>query len=81
MRIFSKCILVFLLLISYQISFSQTLDEFIKKAEGFNQTGDVAQAATVMEEAIQTYPDNSTAYSYLGLYRGMQAGRTQNYME
>ena len=81
MRILLKCILALVLLFSYQISFSQTLDEFINKAEGFNQTGDVAQAAKVMEETIQKFPDNSTAYSYLGLYRGMQAGRTQNYME
>ncbi|HEX9971103.1 MAG TPA: DUF2271 domain-containing protein [bacterium] len=81
MRIVLNCILAFVLLFSNQISFSQTIDEYVKKAEGFNQAGDLEQAATVMEEAIQKYPDNSTAFSYLGLYRGMQAGRTQNFME
>jgi tetratricopeptide (TPR) repeat protein len=81
MRIFLKGILVLVLVFSYQTGFSQTLDEYIKKAEKFNQADDLEQAATVMEEAIQKYPDNSTAYSYLGLYRGAQAGTTENYME
>jgi tetratricopeptide (TPR) repeat protein len=74
-------IVVILILTSCQIGFSQSVDEFINKAEKFNQSGDFEQAAKVMEEAIQKFPDNSTALSYLGLYRGMQAGLTQNYME
>lgn len=81
MRIFLKCIIIFFLLISYSAIFSQTIDEYIKKAESYNQAGDLEQAAVVMEQAVQKYPDNSTAYSYLGLYRGTQAGSTQNYME
>ncbi len=76
-----KLITVILLLISWQVSFSQTPDEFIGKAEKLNQSGDLEQAAGVMELAIQKFPDNSTVHSYLGLYRGMQAGTTQNYME
>jgi len=76
-----KFMLVILLLAGWQFCFSQTVDEFINKAEQLNQSGDFEQAAKVMEEAIQKFPDNSSAYSYLGLYRGMQAGQTQNYME
>lgn len=81
MQKFLTFILALFLLISFQTSFSQTLDEYIKKAEQFNQAGDLEQAATAMEEAIQKFPDNSTAYAYLGLYRGVQAGKTTNYME
>lgn len=81
MRLFLKCILVIFLLTGHQISFSQMLDKYIEKAESYHQAGDLEQAARVMEEAIQKYPDNSTAYSYLGLYRGTQAGSTQNFME
>jgi tetratricopeptide (TPR) repeat protein len=76
-----KFMLVILFLASWQICFSQTVDEFINKAENLNQSGDLEQAAKVMEEAIQKFPANSSAHSYLGLYRGMQAGQTQNFME
>lgn len=76
-----KLFIVILLLTSWQICFSQTVDEFINKAEKLNQSGNLEQAAKVLEEAIQKFPKNSTAHSYLGLYRGMQAGQTQNFME
>ena len=76
-----KLMLVILVLASWQFCFSQTLDEFINKAEKLYQSGDLKQAAKVMDEAIQKFPDNSSAHSYLGLYRGMQAGQTQNYVE
>jgi len=74
-------VIVIALFFVWQIGFTQTLDDFISKAENLNQTGDVEGASKVMEEAIQKFPENSTAYSYLGLYRGMQAGQTQNFME
>lgn len=81
MKTLVKFAMLLILFLSAQLGFNQTLDEFIQKAEKYNQSGELEQAAKVMEEAINNYPDNSTAYSYLGLYRGMQAGRTQNYME
>lgn len=34
-----------------------------------------------MEEAVGKYPDSSMAHSYFGLYLGMQAGRTTDFME
>lgn len=73
MKTFAKCLIVAIVLISSQTSFDQTLDEFIEKAENSDQACNLEQAPTVMEEAIKQYPDSSTAYSYLGLYRGMQA--------
>lgn len=77
-----KEILTFIIILFInQLGFSQTIDEFIKKAESYQQSGDLEQAVKVMEEAIQKYPNSSTAHSYLGLYRAMQAGRTQNYIE
>jgi len=81
MRTFKRGMIPLIIVCIYQISFGQTIDGYIKKAESFNQAGDLEQATKVMEEAIQKFPDNSTAYSYLGLYRGSQAGHTQNYME
>jgi tetratricopeptide (TPR) repeat protein len=81
MKTFEKLIFTLIILFIYQTTYSQTIDEYIKKAESYNQSGDLKQAAEVMEEAIQKYPNSSDVYSYLGLYRGRQAGGTQNFME
>jgi tetratricopeptide (TPR) repeat protein len=63
------------------IGFSQTADEYISKAEGFNQSGNLEQAVKMMKEAVQKFPDNSSVHSYLGLYLGTKAGQTNNFME
>jgi len=81
MKLSAKFLIVFFTLICWHRSHSQTVDEFIQKAEALQQSGDLTKAASLMEEAIKVYPNNSTAYSYLGFYRGMLAGKTQNFME
>jgi tetratricopeptide (TPR) repeat protein len=81
MKIFKAALILFVVLFSSEVIYSQTLDELIQKAEQFNATGDLEQAAKTMEQAVQLFPESSNAYSYLGLYRGSQAGTTQNYME
>jgi tetratricopeptide (TPR) repeat protein len=59
----------------------QTLDEYIKKAKDFQASGDLPQAVKTMTEATEKFPDNPAAYSYLGLYTGIQAGQTKDFME
>jgi len=78
----SKKLKITAIIITFCMSvWGQSIEEYINKAQNFNQAGDFKQAAKVMEEAIQKFPDNATAYSYLGLYRGTQAGQTSNYLE
>ncbi len=72
---------IFILLINSHFVLGQTVDDFINKSNKFYQSGNLKEAAQVMEEAIEKFPEYSTAYSYLGFYRGMQAGETQNFME
>ena len=81
MKSLVRCLVVSAIILSASIGYSQTPDEYIKKAEDYQKSGNLEQAAKVMEEATEKYPENSTACSYLGLYLGMQAGKTQNYME
>jgi tetratricopeptide (TPR) repeat protein len=81
MKIFKATLILFFMLFSSGVIYSQTLDELIQKAEQFNAAGDLEQAAKTMEQAVQRFPESSSAYSYLGLYQGSQAGKTQNYME
>ncbi|MBM3235914.1 DUF2271 domain-containing protein [Candidatus Poribacteria bacterium] len=81
MKSLVRCLLGLAIILSASIGHSQTIDEYIKKAEDYQKSGNIQQAVGIMEEAIKAYPENSTAHSYLGLYLGMQAGETQNYME
>ncbi len=81
MRTVIRLILALILVCGYRPGLSQTLDEFIKQATIQHQAGKPDQAATLMEQALQRFPDNATVYAYLGLYRGIQAGTTQNYAE
>jgi tetratricopeptide (TPR) repeat protein len=81
MKAILKIIVFFSLLIFSQLCFSQPIDEFIKKAEKFDETGDLEKAVKTMEEAIQKFPNESTAFSYLGVFKGKQAGSTKNFME
>ena len=60
---------------------AKPLDEYVEEAGAHRQAGDLDKAATAMEAAIAEYPDSAVAYAYLGLYKGMQAGATENFME
>jgi tetratricopeptide (TPR) repeat protein len=81
MIVFKKILIVFIVPCFLIIGFSQNVDEYISRAEGFNQSGSLEQAVKIMKEAVQKFPDNSSVHSYLGLYLGTQAGETKNYME
>jgi tetratricopeptide (TPR) repeat protein len=81
MKLVRKSTIAFMIFCLPLIGFTQTADEFIARAEGFNQAGNSAQAAKVMEEAVQKFPENSSVHSYLGKYLGTQAFMTKNNME
>ncbi|MFO7891938.1 MAG: tetratricopeptide repeat protein [bacterium] len=75
------CLIFFMLLFAIQFVSGQSVDEFIEKAGTLYQSGNLEEAVQLMEEAREKFPENSTVYSYVGFYRGMQAGKTQNFME
>lgn len=81
MRTLINFLIIIAIIISAGISHGQTLEEYIKKAENYHKSGKLEQATISMEEAVKKYPDDSTANSYLGLYIGMQAGRTKDNVE
>jgi tetratricopeptide (TPR) repeat protein len=60
---------------------AKPLAEYVEEAGISRDAGDLAKAAATMEAAVAEYPDSATAYAYLGLYRGMQAGAADNVME
>lgn len=56
------------------------VDRYVKDASALQAQGKLEDAAAVMEQAVGKHPKNAQAHAYLGLYLGMQAGRTQDFM-
>lgn len=53
----------------------------IAEAKTLADGGDLAGAVALLEEAMEAHPKDSGVAAYLGLYTGMSAGRTADYME
>ncbi len=54
--------------------------DYIDEASRLQQAGDLTGALEVMKAAVAEHPDDSNVNAYLGLYTGMMAGRTTDYM-
>lgn len=79
----NKCIvLLSLSLISSTllVGSQKTLDTYISEAQKLHEANDLKNATAVLEEAITIYPENSTAHAYLGLYTGVMAGQTDDFL-
>ena len=75
-------ILVLVVMLAFVSAVSaKTLDQYVEKAKGLREGGALDEAAATMKQAIAEYPDSAIAHAYLGLYRGMQAGDTDNFMQ
>ena len=82
MRIKKAFVSVFSVLLCLAAAVSaKPLDQYVEEAGSHRAAGDLDKAAAAMEAAITEYPDSAVAYAYLGLYRGMQAGAAENFME
>ncbi len=57
---------------------AKSLKDYIEEAKVLQNSDKVTEAAKLMEEALEKYPDSSSVYAYLGLYTGMRAGQTDN---
>lgn len=75
-------ILTFILMISLAVAaFAREAEDYINEARELQQADDIAKAMEVMQAAVAEHPDDSNVSAYLGLYTGMMAGSTQDYME
>ncbi len=82
MKIFLKCLLLYcFIIINLGASENLTLDKYINKAEQFQKSGNLEQSVKTLEEATTHYPDSASSFAYLGLYLGIMAGQTQDFMK
>lgn len=81
MKSFLKCLFAVVVLLGSGVIQGQTLDKYIKKANQLDKNGKSDQAIKTMSDAIKKYPNSAQGHSYLGLFTGMQAGKTNDFME
>lgn len=81
MKLFLKNIVIFVFIVNVSIMGAQTPEEYIKKARDLQKEGKLDQAIEVLSEAVKKHPDSAAACSYLGLFHGMKAGQTNDFME
>ena len=81
MKISLNFLAIFILFFGLNPIKSQTVDDYIKKAGQLQKSGDIDQAIEVMSKAVEKFPQSALGYSYYGLFTGMKAGKTKDYME
>ncbi|MCK4537279.1 MAG: DUF2271 domain-containing protein [Candidatus Krumholzibacteria bacterium] len=70
-------VMVAVLSVPIEAADGTSLEEAVKLGE----SGELGKAMTALESIIEAEPENSDALAYLGLYTGMSAGSTKDYME
>ena len=75
------CLITLAIIMSISISQGKTLDEYIKEAETYQELNNFDQAINTMEQAVKEHPDNSMAYTQLGIYISIQAQRIKGFTE
>ncbi|HEM46114.1 MAG TPA: hypothetical protein ENO23_03620, partial [Alphaproteobacteria bacterium] len=55
--------------------------EYIAEAQHLVEGGKRAEAVALLTEAVAEHPEHSDLHAFLGIYTGMGAGETQDYME
>jgi tetratricopeptide (TPR) repeat protein len=81
MRILVVCTVAVVVMGGVSQALAKSPDEYVADATTYQESGDLAKAIETMEEAVAQYPESVTANSYLGLFLGMAAGQTQDFME
>jgi len=78
MKLLVRCLFVLSVMFFAAVIEAKPLKDYIEEAKSLQNSGKVTEAAKLMEEALEEYPDSASVYAYLGLYTGMQAGQTDN---
>jgi tetratricopeptide (TPR) repeat protein len=81
MKKFYIATLILFFILASNTLFAESIDEYIKMAQDYQRSSKPDEALEVLKDALSEYPDNSTLYAYTGLYTGMKAGQTNNFLK
>ena len=79
MRRFGEFALVAVLVLA--CARSAAPDKDVEEAVRLQKAGELAKAVEVLEKAVKEHPKRAKVHAYLGLYLGMKAGQTHDFME
>jgi len=79
MKVLVKCLLALAIISS--IGSGKNLEEYIKEAEAYQESGKIQQAISTMEDAVKEYPNSSIAYTKLGIFISMQVQGIKDFTE
>ncbi len=80
MKIASVFIGLFLIAVFCCPAYSQTIDSFVKQAEEKARSGDIQAAIDMMREAVAKFPEDASAYAFLGGYLVQGTGQAKDMM-
>lgn len=81
MKTVVRCLVVLAVMFSAIAVESKSIEDYINEARKSGDAGNLKEAISLLEQAVQEFPESSDAFAYLGLYTGMSAGGTNDYME
>jgi tetratricopeptide (TPR) repeat protein len=80
-----RCAACFITICAVLCCFTQVqakdADAYIEEAQKLNGAGKIAEAISLLQQALEEHPEEAGIHAYLGLYTGMSAGRTEDYVE
>lgn len=79
MRRFGELALVAVLMLA--CARTAAVDKDVEQAVKLQKAGELTKAVAVLEKAAKEHPGRAKVQAYLGLYLGMKAGQTHNFME
>ena len=59
----------------------RSVEDYVAEASRHGDAGELKEAVELLAQALQEHPASSDIHAHLGLYTGMSAGRTADYME
>ncbi len=77
----AKVLIVVLLLFSAAGLLADEVNEALNRAEELEKAGKLTEAVTLLETAFRKFPENVDLCATLGFYKGMQAGKAEDFME
>jgi len=80
-KVLMRCLIALTVISGADAVEGKTLDEYIQDAEKHHKSGYLGKAVEVLEKAVEEFPESSDAHAHLGLYVGMQAGKTNDMKE
>jgi len=64
-----------------QAAHAESPEEYLESAQQLAEAQNYSEALALLNKGVTEYPENSDLYALLGLYTGMSAGQTGDYME